>query len=75
MIDSTRSRWITETYSEKLASFAADRDVSEDSAEEAFRSHCRTFRSAAVDDTSADVVRQLAFRKLRWHQAEPKDTG
>lgn len=75
MVDSTRSRWITETYSEKLASFAADRDVSEDSTKQAFRNYCETFRSTVVDGTSADIVRQLAFRKLQWHHAEPNGTG
>lgn len=67
MVGIGRSDWITETYGEKLAAFAEEHDLPESRVEQAFRDHCETFQSTVVDGTSTEIVRRLAFEKLRWH--------
>lgn len=65
--------WIDETYGEKLAAFAAERDISQDRVERIFREHCETFQATVIEDTSGDVVRRLALDKLQWHLSEETD--
>lgn len=65
MID--RDPEIDDEYAARLADFAVEHDVSRERAERAFREHCRTFREATTEDTSASTIRRLAFRKLEWH--------
>lgn len=70
MTATIRSDWIDATYDEKLKNFATAQGVPRGCVDQAFRDHCATFQSAVVEDTTADVVRQLAFDKLQWHPPE-----
>lgn len=74
MDDSVRSDWINGTYEEKLAEFAAERELPRARVDQAFREHCETFRSEVVDGTAPETVRRLAFQKLRWHPPEENES-
>lgn len=57
---------IDEEYEEKLDQFAAENDVSCEAVEQSFREYCRMFHETTAGKPD-DVIRRLAFHKLKWH--------
>lgn len=57
---------IDEEYEEKLDRFAAENDMSREAVEQSFREYCSMFHET-TDGKPNDVIRRLAFHKLKWH--------
>jgi hypothetical protein len=71
----TRSHVPDEEYGEKLKAFAAENGLNSGGVKDAFRDHYRTFEETTSDGTPPEVLRRLAFHKLRWDPpAEVRET-
>lgn len=66
--------WIDDEYESKLDGFATERNMSQARVRRAFRGHCETFQEQVIDGTPPDVVRRLAYDKLKWHAPDEPDS-
>lgn len=66
--------WITDEYASELEEFATERGLSHSRVKRTFRDHCEMFQEEVMDDTAPEIVRRLAYDKLKWHSPANSQT-